>query len=346
MIFKNVSYYAQARQKKKVEGNNTSIFSKDASKNKKTLETGCPRPAIKKGVISNSLLYTHMHNHKISKNNTKKFITDARRKTLAAKIQGQSNPKKRFAVRASAPSKKTQRSPSTGQKKHSAPNASASKNLNDYKRFPEFIECNGKIVVNHDQPSTTSKNVELVSIYTDHMHENLIHILNTYAKNRIVIGCIAWLSNIEIINALSQASKVSLLVNDEDYSKWGFKTVKKEKYEKLPPFNTPFSSVWGNKIETSLNSLGNKIYEPVRCYGQEGKNGGGGGISSIMHAKFLVICDDNCMPKWLWSGSMNFTSNSTNNLEIATFIQDPEIALHAFFYFGNTFVLSKTLRGL
>lgn len=211
------------------------------------------------------------------------------------------------------------------------------KNLNNQAKCPDYIKCQNKVVFNHAKTHQHVNGIENATIFHNELHSHFINIMNTYGKNKTIVGCIAWLTNNELIDALSLAKRVAIIVNDEDYSTWGFGTVTKEKYQKLPAFNRRFESVWGDKIETPLNML-DHVYEQVRCFGS------GKMMNSILHTKTLVICDDNDIPRWTWMGSMNFTSNSTNNIENAIFIDNQQIALSCFFNFSNIFIQSKPLR--
>jgi len=218
------------------------------------------------------------------------------------------------------------------------------KNLNDQIRNPQFIQCGEKYVVNHGVGTCCiSRNVPLVCKYKDKIQDHLMDHLDKQGRGRIIIGCMAWLSSVRIINALSWASKVCLIVNNENYSKWGNGTaVTREKYNVLPAFDVTFREVWGKKIESLINLWENK-YESVRCFGGM-KSGGGGYASSLMHAKFLIICDDDDMPRWIWEGSMNFTENASNNIELANFTDDPKQAIFLFHYFVDVLNKSSEIR--
>jgi len=161
----------------------------------------------------------------------------------------------------------------------------------------------------------------------DYLHKHLINLIMLHGKGRLIVGCVAWMTSPIIIEALSHAKAISIIVNDEDYSKWGYGCVKPTSYAVLPGFKVPFGHYWQDKIETPLNVLETVSFQ-----------------TSIMHQKFLIICNDNDIPTWLWTGSMNFTANAANNQEMGIFIQDEKIALHCFFEFGLTFLESKLLR--
>jgi hypothetical protein len=222
------------------------------------------------------------------------------------------------------------------------------KNINIHRRQPEVIVRNDSVCVNYSRPSATSFNVSRVSVFTDDNHLHLINVLSRYGVGRIVVGCVAWLTSPLIIKSLSKSKAVSLLVNRENYKKWGNGCVNPEKYRPLPGFKVLFSDIWGGRIETPLNQLKVVYKDPVRCYGDpsessEKKEGRHVFAHSLMHAKYLVICDDSDMPRYLWCGSMNFTANSNNNQELNVLLDDPTLAMHVFMDFGISFLKSETL---
>lgn len=245
------------------------------------------------------------------------------------------------------------------------------KSLGDYKRCPENIRCGDEVVKNFEKPVTIARGLDFGNslLITDHHHENLMYLLDKYAKDRPILACIAWLTDKTIINAMSQASKVMVIINDENYATWGGGCVTREKYAPLPGFgDVSFSNYWGH-IQSPLNFeiLKNKRWEAVRCYGQKAiiereaeelkKQGTPGHLKGafmppIMHAKFMIISDKEededgniiYTPRWLWMGSMNFTGNSANNIEQCTFMDCKPWALHMFFTFGTTFLCSSPVR--
>lgn len=229
------------------------------------------------------------------------------------------------------------------------------KNMNDHRRMPEHIVRHDTVCINFSKPSTTSRHVSLVSVFTDHNHDNLRSILERYAKGRIVLVCVPWLTSDAIIGWLSKFPRaVHVIVNREDYGKWGNGCVTPQKYAPLKGSTVPFRHIWGNRIETPLNQLKRTYTESVRCYGDpsassEGESSSGKKkntavfMPSIMHSKYMVICDDSDMPRYLWCGSMNFTANSNNNQELNLFLDDPALAMHMFLDFGLTFIKSETL---
>lgn len=240
------------------------------------------------------------------------------------------------------------------------------KDLTEHKRLPAYIRCGNETARNYEKPSVKSYNLPMVESFSDHLYEALLDKIRTFAKNRIVLGCVAWFTDDGIVEALSKARKVLIIVNDEPYKTWGNGVVTPNKYRPLPAFgdNPPLSYYWKNVFDTTLNFKGleGKHWEAVRCYGYNcvvEKKAEEAGLSpeetkrftekrtmmnSIMHAKTLVICDDNNIPRWVWSGSINFTKNARNNIEEGYFFDDKIIAANKFHMIANVFWSSGSLR--
>jgi hypothetical protein len=250
------------------------------------------------------------------------------------------------------------------------------RNLNTNRRCPgHVVTCGANQISNHSTAFTVSK-PNFAIVFTDFIQDNLIRLIREYGRNRVIVGCVAWFSSREVINAIFDAgvSDSYFIVNDENYATWG-KGCTKNLYTILPRSGRSFKTIWEKKIETPLTLLNNAYQtSSVRAFGVrsyrpqqvsadpnvEEYGGGGGDYSvhtqatstggwngigrSLMHSKYFVICDDNDMPRWVWMGSMNLTANSTNNIETCIFLDDPKIALHYFLDFGMTFKDSKELR--
>lgn len=216
--------------------------------------------------------------------------------------------------------------------------------LNQYRRFLNgTIEISGKSVQSTYKDHTISRNVSQVSVFTDNLHTHLTALMDRMVPGRIVVGCIAWLSDKLLIKSLSRAKGVLFVVNDENYGKWGNgKTIRT--YAPLPTFKQPLHQVFAH-LETPLKLLDDArdktcAYGPVRAYGSASHNGNG----PLMHSKYIVFFDEHDRPASLWMGSMNGTMKSKRNQEIGCFIDDRNVAQHCFADFGNTFVVSKPLR--
>lgn len=221
--------------------------------------------------------------------------------------------------------------------------AKTTSNLNQLRYCGDYIEINNIVVENKLQPSTIARNVNFVQTFAENVNAALLTVLETYAKNRLVVGCVAWFNSNAIIDLLCHCKGVSLIVNDEDYRTWGFRSVKKEKFDKLPAFKKKFSEVWGQKIaDCEINCLKRSNYPPVMAFGVGGAENAKN--ASTMHSKFIIICDDNDMPWALWSGTNNFTIKSERNIENAFFFINPELAMFYFRHYARTMIFSSPLK--
>lgn len=248
----------------------------------------------------------------------------------------------------------------------------STRNLNTNRRCPgQIVTCGSNQISNHSTAFTVSK-PNFAIVFTDFIQDNLIRLIKEYGRNRVIVGCVAWFSSRNVINAISESGVADsyFIVNDENYATWG-RGCAQNLYTTLPTSGRSFKEIWAKKIETPLTLL-NTSYQKscVRAFGVRSyraptaaldlsgynreedldgslqvQGGGWNGLGrSLMHSKYFVICDDNDMPRWVWMGSMNLTANSTNNIETCIFLDDAKIALHYFLDFGMTFKDSKELR--
>lgn len=193
------------------------------------------------------------------------------------------------------------------------------------------------------------------------LESNLIqHIKNA----DVVIGCVAWLTNINILKELKKKKYVSIVVQKEDFLRPDSKNVKLRKYyDEL----TPLSLCTCN--QTYMNTKPNVRYmgtnkckchdDAVRCMGNH--NSEKSPAFPRMHNKFMIFCkfrekmekiyDDEeeikvekIKPYSVWTGSFNMTHNSTNSLENAVIINDKKIARKYANEWAQIYALSEPLN--
>ncbi len=194
-------------------------------------------------------------------------------------------------------------------------------------------------------------------------HDNIIcyfynleyELIDKIEKYPVIVGCVAWLTNESILNALATRDRVSIIIQKEDLLRpdsgnWSGEKLR-SLYGNLPrSVNNPvvYDEYWGDLI-SRLNCNGDWLAEPVRWCGEFNTNNES--AFPRMHHKFLVFCNikikdnkDNydfeeeenysyynrqtyyVIPKAVWTGSFNMTHNSTHSLENALFIKDHNIA--------------------
>lgn len=202
-----------------------------------------------------------------------------------------------------------------------------------------------------EDPSVVSSNGK-VSVYFRDLEANLIK--NIY-KADAVFGCVAWLTNHDIITAISK-KEASIVVQKEDFlrpesNKFGWKEKLRMSYERLncDLYRDSFD------ILTGLNYCGDPSMTPVRCVGNH--NSEKKPAFPRMHNKFLVFCkivedytneigntfEVGAVPYAVWTGSFNFTANATNSFENALYITDKKIVEAYFKEFQQIYSISEVL---
>jgi len=139
--------------------------------------------------------------------------------------------------------------------------------------------------------------------------ENIVaELLNKISKATAIIGCVAWLTNQEIIDGLSTVEHgVSIIVQKEYFLMY---SAYKRKYNNIPPLKTTIY-----KYDHALRWCGHYNKNKFAC--------------PRMHDKFLVFGDveDNTFkPYAVWTGSFNLTDNSTNSFENSVYLDNIDIA--------------------
>ncbi|BCS83174.1 putative phospholipase D/nuclease [Cotonvirus japonicus] len=195
-------------------------------------------------------------------------------------------------------------------------------NLNKIKNTKLKIENN-----NHK----LEKNINtIIKPFFEDIEKHLI----TYIENAsYVIGCIAWLTNDNILEALSRKKGVKIIVNKEEFlnpemeiSKKYFYRSLHEKYNKIPNiFNV--KCLCCKKIMTNCPNF-NKIFnDNTECDSKNSAILTCGIVNTLpkMHHKFLIFFNENIQPYGVWTGSYNLSKTSNFSLENALFITDKDV---------------------
>ena len=219
--------------------------------------------------------------------------------------------------------------------------------------------------------SVTSKCVEIEAIFRQHK-ERLLGLINDYPY---VLGCVAWLTDFDILSAMQKMDHVSIVVQKEDFlrpdlnSSNGFAKKLRESYSLLP---TAFERHSVDGIVSDLSLAGDPTIDPIRCMGNHNSDK----IHSFprMDNKFLIFTEnipihdnvpatfgyaaedysaDNKLdfPRLLgvsdtacvWTGSYNISQTATKSLENAVVIRDQVIAQAYFNEWSQIMALSEPL---
>ena len=150
-----------------------------------------------------------------------------------------------------------------------------------FSEVPEKVKATGVTVTTFNSvmrlnPSTGNMDPALL--------RNLLSVIEKKGRGRVVVACIAWMSNPQIIAALSRCKQVLMLVNKENYNQWG-SGVCVPLYAQLPKCD-PICQTFGH-LDTHLQcvevnkSIGKTSeYAPVRMWGN--------GVS-LEHNKTLIF---------------------------------------------------------
>lgn len=145
---------------------------------------------------------------------------------------------------------------------------------------------------------------ESVIVYFQEIEQ---HLLKHIQSADYIIGCVAWLTNENILSALSQKKGVKIIVNKEDFlssqtSSYTNKQLIQNWYPKIPSFNFSESC-----LGTAILTFGIANHP------------------SRLHHKFLIFYNSELQPQGVWTGSYNFTRNSNFSLENAIYLEDSNI---------------------
>lgn len=174
-----------------------------------------------------------------------------------------------------------------------------------------------------------------------------------------VVGCVAWLTNEKILKSLANVKGgVSIVVQKEDFLRPdldildNWKQKLRELYKNL---QSPSMSKYGfGELVGKLSVCGDPTISPIRCVGNHNKD------KKVafprMHNKFLVFCEiivaidsdgtkyETVKPRAVWTGSFNFTYNSSMSFENAVVIENDTIAKAYFDEWQNIYSLSEELN--
>lgn len=171
----------------------------------------------------------------------------------------------------------------------------------------------------------------IVLSYFDFIEDRLLEHINNAT---FIIGCVAWLTNKTIIDALESKMGVKIIVNKEEYlnskmelgQKYYYKCLR-GCYKEIPDL---FLATCGcceksiNLCDKTKNILGINFDEKSPMISKTGSilTYGVVNIRPKLHHKFLVFFDKNMEPLGVWTGSYNFSDNSNYSLENAVYIKD------------------------
>jgi len=177
-------------------------------------------------------------------------------------------------------------------------------------------------------------------------------LIKTMHQYEAGVGCVAWLTHFDILDAMARLKTVSIVVQKEDFlrpdmgmpSNW--KDLLRAKYNALPG-DLRWSHTWDGV--GGLSYCGDPTLDGVRCVGNY--NSEKSPAFPRAHHKFMVFGDiqqrtsanTDFVPRVVWTGSFNFTVNATNSFENAVILRDPAIVNAFYQEWGQMVALSEPL---
>jgi hypothetical protein len=171
-----------------------------------------------------------------------------------------------------------------------------------------------------------------IEVIFRNQEKKLIGIINEY-KNHAVFGCVAWLTSVPILNALSGCKHVQIIVQKEDFLRpdVGVNNRNKWKNELQALYRRVKCGFARYEFKEPIRNLSvccDPSVEAIRCVGNY--NSDKSPAFPRMHHKFLVFCkitergNDiiDYKPVAVWTGSFNLTHNATMSFENNLYLVD------------------------
>jgi len=188
----------------------------------------------------------------------------------------------------------------------------------------------------------TQANSADVAVYFRHIREHLIEYIN---EADAIVGNIAWLTELAILEALTDTEAVAIVIQKRDLLRKDLGETPSQKrqlihlYMEFPKGFTRADEIFQ---DTVLYCEGEQyIIDPIRVIGYKQKASG-----PKAHNKFLVFCrrkNATYEPYAVWTGSFNFTKTSVYSFENAVVISHPEITRAYFSEFAQLELLSEPM---
>lgn len=190
-----------------------------------------------------------------------------------------------------------------------------------------------------------------VTLYLKRLGPRLIEYID-HPRTKFVVGCVAWLTNMPVLEALANKAGCSFIVQDGGFKDAantdepsGYHDRLRKSYEALKPLQllgiTPGAELLQVVPKYSMLLNTKRIATPfaVRVAGSVESNS----VQPRMHHKFALFLDDHGIPFGVWTGSFNWTNCASKSFENATFIQDHDIVQGYFAEFLQMLIQSREL---
>lgn len=184
---------------------------------------------------------------------------------------------------------------------------------------------------------------ELNTVYFASATCSLKDVLVSYiGESDAVVGCVGWLTNLEVVDALSALRDGSSFIVDKGYvatNDW-----LKDRYAKLQTRVTLTEHPWEQTALQVLRPVVDSL-EPIRIVGFHGSSSR---AEPLMHHKFAVLLkrvDGELVPNGVLLGSFNYTDNADRSIEFLNLCRDPAVVNAFLAEFAALYVLMSEPLG-
>jgi hypothetical protein len=166
-----------------------------------------------------------------------------------------------------------------------------------------------------------------IEVIFKNLEPRLLELIKEF-EGGAIFGCVAWLTSIPILKALSKCNNVQIVVQKEDFLRPDLNSnYKNWKASLRSLYNSLKCDMERHQFKSPMGDLSvcsDPTVDPIRCVGNH--NAEKQSAFPRSHHKFLVFCkiDDkgNYIPIKLWTGSFNLTKNATYSFENALIFAD------------------------
>lgn len=202
--------------------------------------------------------------------------------------------------------------------------------------------------------------------------QRLLNIINSLPNGWVVIGCVAWLTDFDILRALKRKC-IGIVIQKEEFlrpdkilaSKTEFIKWSKlllDLYEQTTQFTAPPMHFPKFEFKTRLDELTGYQHANagnIRCIGYVAPNRSEKSTIPLMHHKFLVFVEiqkkivpkysdteeiEVLIPKFVWTGSFNMSTNASKSLENVVILRDPKVLESYCKEWANLYFNSESLN--
>jgi hypothetical protein len=190
-----------------------------------------------------------------------------------------------------------------------------------------------------------------ITVFFNDIKTNLLEFIE---DAECLLGCVAWLTDYDILDALRDKPAVSIIVNKTN--KLRADTSLRARYRRVSA-GPLTASMFDDSIYYLKNGQFNPPIDALRCVGYTDQTGY---PVPLMHHKFLVSCsfedlsdterewgppsrDKKVVAREVWTGSFNFSVNASLSLENALWISRAATATRFLRLWNRIYVLSEPL---